>query len=195
ALALASGPLDLQLPGLGGLATALGAGALFTLARHGKDMRRARRFRTDPARIHHLAALTVSHALQSAQRIAVLPDEAVTASAQTLVDGSTRVRLLFDAPPPARRVLADAVQELFGPVRTPRFVLRVGVRQPTYLTVPQQIGRRRADAEAFAALWRRTLGPGELIELNGADGLVVLRAARAQGGSLERTAPRQSVWG
>lgn len=195
ALALASGPLDLQLPVLGGLAAALGAGALFTLARRGRDIRRARRLRMDPARIHHLAALTVSHALQSAQRIAALPDEAVTASAQTLVDGSTRVRLLFDAPPHARRVLADAVQELFGPVRTPRFVLRVGGRQPTYLAVPQQIGRRRADAEAFAALWRRTLGPGELIELHGADGLVVLRAARAQGGALERTAPRQSVWG
>lgn len=195
ALALASGPLELQLPVLGGLAAALGVGALFTFARRGRDMRRALRLRRDPARVHHLAALTVSRTLQSAQRISALPDEAVTATAQSLADGSTRVRVLVDAPAQTRRVLTDAVQELFGPVRTPRFVLRVGVRQPTYLTVPQQIGRRRADAEAFAALWRQTLGPGELIELSGAEGLIVLRAARGQGGELEHSAPRHSVWG
>ncbi|MFJ4046514.1 DEAD/DEAH box helicase family protein [Microbacterium sp. NPDC089987] len=194
ALALASGPLALHLPLLGGLGAALGAGALFTLVRRGEDVRRALRLRRDPARVHHLAAVTVARALHSAGRIAALPDEAIAVTAQPLPDGSTRVRLLFEGPPQTRRVLADAVQELFGPVRTPRFVLRVGARERTYLAVPQQIGRRRADAEDFAALWRQTFGGGELIELKGAEGLVVLRAARAQHEAIDSTAPRHSVW-
>ncbi|MGB3373980.1 MAG: hypothetical protein WBA87_02415, partial [Microbacterium sp.] len=137
----------------------------------------------------------VAQSLQDAGRIPPLPDTAIDVEMQRESDGSARMRLIFQGSARVRRMLADAVQELFGPVRTPRFLLRLGSRRVAYLSVPQQIARRRADAEHFAQLWREAVGPCGLIELQGEAGLVILREARTQAARLDDSGARTTVWG
>ncbi|WP_236967494.1 DEAD/DEAH box helicase family protein [Microbacterium aurantiacum] len=102
-----------------------------------------------------------------------------------------------------QRLLAEALAELFGAVRTPRYVMEVGrggrtwiVRRllggagaeedARYLPVPALIGRRRADAEAFAALWDRRIGPSALHALDRPEALALAaRARRASAGSAD----------
>lgn len=179
------------------LAFGIGAllGALFPASLRLGAIARAVRQRRDPAQAYRAAAQAVGQALQDAGRIPPLPEGAIEVELQRLLDGSSRLRLAFQGPARTRRMLADAVQELFGPVRTPRFLLRLpGRRSPAFLPVPTQIARRRADAEHFRDLWKQALGPCELIELQGEAGLVTLRAARAQPGRLDET-PRATLWG
>jgi superfamily II DNA or RNA helicase len=106
-----------------------------------------------------------------------------------------------------QRTVAAAIAELFGPVGSPRFLLeaergetsdawrrpllavvlrlhRLFSRRTRHVPVPTQIGRRRADAEAFAADWSRTVGPCRLHEIDSPDDLVrVSRARRAAEGT------------
>jgi superfamily II DNA or RNA helicase len=98
-----------------------------------------------------------------------------------------------------QRTFADALGELFGPVRTPRFLLEVGRggRAPgvrfalqrtarregdgQFLAVPSLIGRRREDAEAFAAAWNRAVGPCVLHPIDRPGGLALMARARRAG--------------
>lgn len=104
-----------------------------------------------------------------------------------------------------QRLLADALAELFGAVRTPRHVLEIGrggrswivrrvlglsvggaEREARFLPVPALIGRRRADAEAFAEQWVRQIGPAALHALDRPDALALAaRARRASAGSAD----------
>ncbi|MEG9249341.1 hypothetical protein V6S67_14735 [Arthrobacter sp. Soc17.1.1.1] len=108
-----------------------------------------------------------------------------------------------------RRVVATALAELFGPVRTPRFLLRVARGEPASvrrqpllqlglwvahlltprelaLPVPSVLGRRRADAEAFARRWRGTIGACALVEIDSpAEFALLTRARRDTAGSPE----------
>jgi superfamily II DNA or RNA helicase len=120
-------------------------------------------------------------------------------------DGPTSVHVeagLAAGPLGDQRLVADSLTELFGPVRSPRFLLQVnrgdplGSRHPVlnlaiwitglfarrqrYLPVPTAIARRRAYAEAFAAAWRREVGPCRLIEMDSPERLAVLVEARRQ---------------
>jgi hypothetical protein len=108
-----------------------------------------------------------------------------------------------DAATGDQRTFADALAELFGPVRTPRFLLETGrggrsgiVRAvlslargsaEQYLPVPSAIGRKRADAEAFASAWEREVGPCTLHEIDSPAMLALL--ARARRGAAEALAP------
>nr|WP_269453865.1 DEAD/DEAH box helicase family protein [Pseudoclavibacter sp. 13-3] len=98
-----------------------------------------------------------------------------------------------------RRLIMDAVSELFGPVERPRFLLRID-RGPvtlasvltdgplalldrllpasTLLAVPKEIGRRAETAKRFADRWSRTVGPCELIEARGVEAAPLMTEAR-----------------
>ena len=103
--------------------------------------------------------------------------------------------------PDDQRTVATALAELFGPVGNPRFLLeaergeisdawrrplltvalllhRLLSRRVRHVPVPTQIGRRRADAEAFAADWSRRVGPCRLHEIDSPDDLVRVSRAR-----------------
>lgn len=111
-----------------------------------------------------------------------------------------------------RRLIMDAVGELFGPVERPRFLLRID-RGPvtlasvltdgplalldrllpasTLLAVPKEIGRRAETAKRFADRWSRTVGPCELIEARGIEAAPLMTEARRG----QRPSPqRRRVW-
>ncbi|PPB49148.1 hypothetical protein C4K88_10620 [Arthrobacter pityocampae] len=114
-----------------------------------------------------------------------------------------------------RRAVATALAELFGPVRSPRFLLRIDRGEPAsvhrqpllqlvlwlarlltrrdrLLPVPALLGRRRADAEAFARTWQRTVGPCALLEIDAAEDFVQLtRARRDAAGAAEAPSVRE----
>ncbi len=121
-----------------------------------------------------------------------------TASFEVAVSGGS---------PDDQKTVVTAMAELFGPVGNPRFLLeaergeisdawrrplltvalllhRALSRRVRHVPVPTQIGRRRADAEAFAADWSRRVGPCRLHEIDSPDDLVrVSRARRALAGT------------
>lgn len=109
-----------------------------------------------------------------------------------------------------QRTFAQAMGEVFGPVRTPRFLLetgmggaswvvrtvmrmsaRRGILAPHYLPVPTAIGRRQADAAAFAAAWNRDVGPGILHAMDHPDRLALMAQARRSGGRDEAPVVRE----
>lgn len=65
----------------------------------------------------------------------------------------------------------------------------------TLLPVPRTIARRRADAELLQQHWERLIGPCRLHELQGAEGLALLRVARSSEGRLDGTDSRTRTWG
>ncbi|QIM16409.1 hypothetical protein G7067_08210 [Leucobacter insecticola] len=114
-----------------------------------------------------------------------------------------------------QQAILGGLREIFGPIRTPRFLLEVGQSQlkwPTALTwfaglitrlltrrsrfvnVPRGVARRREDAMVFAEEWRRSVGPCVLHEINSSDQLSLLtRARRSNGPALDRSVVRD-VW-
>ena len=111
----------------------------------------------------------------------------------------------IDAPIAEQALLTGCLRELFGPVRTPRFLLQVNSSSPRghspvlaaafgladrvaaqacYLPVPTVIGRRREDAKDFARRWSRLVGPCKLQELDTPEQLGLLTAARSSTVSL-----------
>ncbi|WP_417556070.1 DEAD/DEAH box helicase family protein [Microbacterium sp.] len=195
AMVLAESQFGWELPFIAGAGIAVGAGVLVAIGRRFGTLLRSVRHHRDPALAYRALAQTVAQALQDAGRIPPLEDASIDVDRQREVPGSLRLRLTFQGPTAVRRTLADAVQELFGPIRTPRFLLRIPTSPVAYLPVPTQIARRRADAEHFAELWKHAIGPCRLIELKGEDGLQLLRAARAQPGRLDTAGPRTTLWG
>ncbi len=179
---------------------------------------RASRRRRDPAATYRAAASVIAETLACAGRIAPLPEEAIGVVSQEHPDGSLTFSLTIDGTRAQRHAVADALEELFGPVRTPRFLLRVeptapepraarpaprkraetaGAHRPgaVHLPVPQRIARRRGDADLFAALWGERVSGCALIELRGGAGLDLLHAVRAQPAQLDPVAGRTTLWG
>lgn len=208
------------LSALGGLSLPVGAGlgiaalgaAVSTTILCGSSVLRAARRLRDPASLYQGAAVAVARALHDAGRIQALDSTAIRVRRNSgdefwiEVTGTSR----------ERRLIADAVQELFAPAESPRFLLRVdqgvfgspgplldGIRSlidravpgRRLLPVPQALSRRRADAERFAARWQESVGLCDLHELQGTRGLALLQIARTTPSLLERSAPRRRVWG
>jgi superfamily II DNA or RNA helicase len=178
----------------------------------GSSVLRALRTLRDPASLYRGAAVAVAAGLHDAGRIRALGHGTIEVHSQ----GGDEFWIEVSGTPRERRLIADAVQELFAPAENPRFLLRVdqgvfggsgpladGLRSLVdravpgrrLLPVPKSLSRRRADAEAFAERWRAAVGHGELHELQGTTGLALLQIARSTPSLLDRSEPRRRVWG
>jgi hypothetical protein len=121
---------------------------------------------------------------------------------ETLPDGTMTVAIRDRSAGEDSEIFARALEELFGPVRSPRYLirrddgrmpwlplqvvwlplramLRRGRERPVYHAVPSLLGVNRERAEAFAAEWRRWVGGGGLVLARSAEGREVLALARA----------------
>lgn len=198
------------LPALVGLALAMAAGAVGAAASALRLFVRALGERSRPTAIYRSAAIAVARTLRDAGRIAAFDETAIIAS--TDYGDPSRIRIELGGSASDARAVADAVEDLFSPVRTPRFLLRIDAAglprltlfarladrlSPgrTLLAVPRSIARRRSDAEGFRTHWQSLIGTCTLHELSGVQGLALLRVARSADGRLDPAEPRARVWG
>lgn len=189
---------------------ALGTGLIAAVASGLRTLALSLRDRGRPAEIYRAATVAVARTLHEAGRIGSLDEAAITARPDAA--DPTRIRVELGGSARDARLVADAVEELFAPVRTPRFLLRIDAAglprvrfverladrlSPgrTLLAVPRQIARRRADAERFREHWRALIGSCSLHELSGVQGLALLRVARSADSRLDPAEPRARVWG
>lgn len=192
------------------VALALGGGAVTATASALRVLIRTLRDRARPAEIYRAATVAVARTLHDAGRIARIDESAIIARPDDA--DHTRIRIELGGSAPDARAVADAVEELFAPVRTPRFLLRMDAAglprlrtlerladrlSPgrTLLAVPRSIARRRGDAERFRDHWQALIGTCSLHELNGVQGLALLRVARSADGRLDAAERRARVWG
>jgi len=98
-------------------------------------------------------------------------------------------------------LFTDALTELLGPIENPRYILR-RVGRPAFLrrrdhhAVPSVLGRKKELAEVFLAMWKRHVGPADLIYTRGEDGRAQLLAARAAAMStaMQERCDRAKTW-
>ncbi|GAA1247607.1 superfamily II DNA or RNA helicase [Microbacterium phyllosphaerae] len=193
-----------------GVALALGGGVVAATASGLRMLLRTLRDRARPAEVYRSAAIAVVRTLREAGRIAPVDESAITARPDEA--DPTRIRIEIGGRAQDAVLVADAVEELFAPVRTPRFLLRIDAAglprlralerladrlSPgrTLLAVPRMIARRRGDAELFRAHWQSQIGSCALHELTGVEGLALLRLARSADDRLDAAEPRARVWG
>jgi len=103
----------------------------------------------------------------------------------SLKGGSTRERSIF----------LEALQELFGPIEDPRYVLirkssRSWFARKDYHSVPQALGKNKDAAEHFRKMWSLRVGPADLVYTRTPEGRRFLVNARAR--SMARGFPRQA---
>jgi hypothetical protein len=96
----------------------------------------------------------------------------------------------------------DAIDEVLGPVRNPRYLIvrrsRLGLRMRTdFHAVPAIFGRSKQLAAHFAKRWNRRVGWGRLVYLRTAEGRRLLLRARARSfaAGFQRIVGRLSRWG
>lgn len=200
-----------SLPGALALLVVIGGGVLLAWP-VARQLGLALRQRFGKVDGYRRAVRVVVDALHRSGRIPAMGEGDVRVTAETVGDVPQRFTMeVLGGSPTDRRLVVDSLAELFGPVRTPRFLLQVGRvdtatlrrapllavavglarlvrRGDQYLAVPAAVGRRRADAEAFAADWVHTVGPCRLHELVSPDSLVLLARARRASGAA-RSAP------
>lgn len=100
-----------------------------------------------------------------------------------------------------QRLFADALDEVLGPVNSPRYLL-VGRRWPggrrryDWMPVPAVLGAKKEGALAFARHWRNRVGPMRLVYTRTAEGRDLLLAARCRSFALlpEEPPERVSRW-
>ncbi len=119
------------------------------------------------------------------------------------VDGGVAVSLA-NASDADAQVFRQAVQELYGPITTPRFLLDVDpdhnraaqseASPITAVAVPSVIGKRRQWADMFAAHWAETVAPAQLRALAAAEDVAILVSARAQPREDTLSAIARDVW-
>ncbi len=108
------------------------------------------------------------------------------------VEGATRVE---------ERLILDSIEEIVGPVRNPRYLLKRNSPLGRWLridyhAVPTALGQHKDVAEFFAQRWIRDVGAGKLVYLRNAEGRrLLLRArARSMAAGFQRAVDRLSVW-
>ena len=169
----------------------------------GRAWWQARGQTTRTAETYRRIATLVWQALRGAERVADVDSTFVVTEGPER-GGLTSVQIeVGEASPADQAMFAETMCELFGVVRTQRFVLETGrggrsavvravlgfgARESQYLSVPAAIGRRKAGAQAFAAAWEREVGPCVLHAMDNPDALAVIaRARRNSGGSVTPT--------
>ncbi|MBI5105608.1 MAG: hypothetical protein HZB46_11635, partial [Solirubrobacterales bacterium] len=136
------------------------------------------------------------------------PEAAASLVIEPRASGYLRVRLRDATPEESLRV-TGALDALLGPVAAPRYVvsrlaappggglLGLALRGEPAATVvwhalPDDLGRHRTRADAFAQAWRRWLGPAELRFTQRGEGPATLAAAAAQEAAFDTR--RRAVW-
>lgn len=106
-------------------------------------------------------------------------------------DGSTHEKTLF----------LNALQQLLDPIENPRYLVyrttrRWFGRTHDYHAVPEEIGRRKEHAERFAGLWKKNIGPAELVYTRTPEGRTKLLNARVKSlaSMFIRKSERISAW-
>jgi superfamily II DNA or RNA helicase len=84
-----------------------------------------------------------------------------------------------------KSVFIGALEELLNPIENPRYLLmRRSVLGPVhradYHTVPQELGRRKENAEYLATMWRKYVGGADVVYTRSPEGRRVLLAARSR---------------
>jgi superfamily II DNA or RNA helicase len=109
----------------------------------------------------------------------------------SLQGGSTRERSVF----------LEALQELFGPVQDPRYILirrssRGWFARKDYHSVPRALGKNKETAEHLQKMWSLRVGPADLAYTRTPEGLRFLLNARARSmaAGFERRAERFKSW-
>jgi superfamily II DNA or RNA helicase len=99
------------------------------------------------------------------------------------------------------RQVMEAVAEVLGPIRNPRYLLvrksRILWRmRADYHAVPTALGARKEWAECFAELWSGKVGSSRLVFARQAEGRRVLLRARAGSftAGFQRSVDRRSAW-
>lgn len=204
------------------LLLAVGLSAVVSAAVFGPALVRGIRQRARPTTVYYGAALAIARTLHEAGRIGEFGESnIVVRERETAASGNGEAKPLGVSVAVSggsladRRIIADALGELFSPVRNPRFLIRVDrgalgrlsslftaplalldrlLPHRTLLPVPALIGKRRADAERFENHWRKTVGAATLHELKGTQGLELLRQSRTAGSRLDTFEPRRRGW-
>ena len=191
--------------GLAGIAIAFAVGLLIAVVLNWRSMARlVRALLVDqpPDAIVGDASRAVLGALRRANLVSGrLTVEAI--AVETLDDGTMTVAIRDPSAGEDSGTFAHALDELFGRVVAPRYLIRRddgrmpslpmqaiwlplrallrrdGGERPTYHAVPSVLGVNRERADGFAAEWRRWVGGGGLVLARSAEGRRVLALARA----------------
>ena len=117
---------------------------------------------------------------------------------RTAVDGRKDV-ILSGVSRSTERAVMQAIAEILGPVRNPRYLLvrqsRLGPkRRADYHAVPAFA--KGATVEHFAALWRARIGGSSLVYTRTPAGRRLLLRARARSfaAGMQRSVDRRSAW-
>ncbi|TFI57368.1 hypothetical protein E2493_15395 [Sphingomonas parva] len=116
------------------------------------------------------------------------------------IDGRRDI-IVHDVSRATERAVIEAIAEILGPVRNPRYLLVrtswLGQRRRVdYHAVPSAIARRREWAEHFHQAWQRRVGTSRLVFTRTAEGRLLLLRARARSfaAGFQRIVDRQSAW-
>ncbi len=116
-------------------------------------------------------------------------------------EGGTVVCWLKDGTTQEKTLFLNSLQQVLDPIENPRYLLyresrRWFVIKRDYHAVPEEIGRRKEHAEQFAQLWRKHIGPAELVYTRTPEGRKILLTARAKALSsiFVKKSDRVSAW-
>lgn len=109
--------------------------------------------------------------------------------------------IVHDVSRAGERMIIQALEEILGPVRNPRYLLVraswLGPRRRTdYHAVPEAIARRKESAERFHRAWRSHVGSSRLVFTRTAGGRLLLLRARARSfaAGFQRVVDLHSAW-
>lgn len=100
-----------------------------------------------------------------------------------------------------KNLFLDSLQEILDPIENPRYIILrtswLGILKTTdYHTVPREIGTKKKSAEYFEKMWRKYVGPCELIYTRTKEGRRVLIKARENtlSRAFQKRSERLSRW-
>jgi hypothetical protein len=100
-----------------------------------------------------------------------------------------------------KTVFLDALAEVIKPIEEPRYLLiRKSVlgwwTRRDFHAVPTVLGRQKESAEYFALMWKKYVGPMELVYTRSPDGRKTMLKARGQAlsSTFQKRSERRSVW-